>query len=200
MEKGFNEDELADIMSEIETLEQDFVEDTSEVQEVAEPQQEDQNEEIVAKEQHEEKQEQHEEPEMQEPEMQDQSEPEQDWEETKVEPIQAEAEDSEVDEEMNEVLDELSQMPVEDVTPQHTKQDDNVHHIKEERPVSVGSKSQTAMSFHVEGDMKLELSFHIGDQFIGVNITEEGLVVGLDGGAKFTIPINTESHSNKKAA
>ena len=193
MEKGFNDDELADIMNEIESLEQDFAEETAEVQVVAEPQQEDQNEEIVAKEQHKEEQEQPEEP--QEPEMQEQSEPEQDWEESKVEPIQAE-----VDEEMNEVLDELSQMPVEDVTPQHTKQDDNVHHIKEERPVSGGSKSQTAMSFHVEGDMKLELSFHIGDQFIGVNITEEGLVVGLDGGAKFTIPVNTESHSNKKAA
>lgn len=192
MEKGFNDDELADIMSEIESLEQDFAQETAEVQkEVEEPQHEDQNEEVVAKEQHEEEvvaKEQHEEPQ------------EQDWEESKVEPIHAQHEEPEVDEEMNEVLDELSQMPVEDVTPKHTKHDDNVHHIKEEMPVSSSNKSQTAMSFHVEGDIKLELSFHIGDQFIGVNITEEGLVVGLDGGAKFTIPVNTQPQSNKKAA
>jgi flagellar motor protein MotB len=197
MEKGFNEDELADIMSEIESLEQDFATETAEPQQVsskqedAEPQQEEvehQPEEVVAKEQHE------------EPQAEDSSQSEE-WQESKVEPIQSQQEEdeTEVDEEMNEVLDELSHMPVEDVTPKHTQEDDNIHHFKGEAPMSNNTgKSQTAMSFHVEGDMKLELSFHIGDQFIGVNITEEGLVVGLDGGAKFTIPV--QQQSQKKAA
>lgn len=215
MEKGFNDDELADIMSEIESLEQDFEHETSsqeQTESVDEPVQEQpETQEVVAQEQHDEPEvqpepevheevhaSQHDEPEShQEPE---QVVEEESWQEDKVQPMSAHSdeEEDEVDEEMNEVLDELSQMPVEDVTPKHTKEDDNIHHFKGGEKVSENNKSQTAMSFHVEGDMKLELSFHIGDQFIGVNITDEGLVVGLDGGAKFTIPVNQQA--SKKAA
>lgn len=219
MEKGFNDDELADIMSEIESLEQDFEQSTSPKSEKIQATNAEQDD-FVDEQESDQGFEQEPEPAMevasndsvdpvQEPEQEstpvalDSSE-DNDWEQDKVEPISEQEPEpeqfvDECDSEMNEVLDELSQMPVESIAPKHKKEDDNIHHFKGESTVSKpANKSQTAMSFHVEGDMKLELSFHIGDQFIGVNITEEGLVVGLDGGAKFTIPVNQQAH--KKAA
>lgn len=228
MEKGFNDEELADIMSEIESLEQEFAHDVEkqETQAHVEP---------VAQEEVADTSEQHFEP-AEEPVAQDESHEEQhevfaeepqeveqafeeevhaeveEVQEDKIEPIEtpkasispeeanvhAQLQQEPVDNEMSEVLDELSQMPVEDVTPSHNKQDDNIHHFKGGEKVDKKS-NHTAMSFHVEGDMKLELSFHIGDQFIGVHITDEGLVVGLEGGAKFTIPVNPQP-AQKKAA
>ena len=237
MEKGFNDEELADIMSEIESLEQEFAQDVEEkVQPQDKPHQE--QEEVVAQShEDEEVEEAFEEPQAHE-EIEAQQEPEQSQEpqpeveevvamevqEDKVQPIEEPVEEpkaevsqeeahvhaslqeepvqqvveEEKDSEMNEVLDELSQMPVEDVTPTHHKQDDNIHHFKGGEKVSQKS-NHTAMSFHVEGDMKLELSFHIGDQFIGVHITDEGLVVGLEGGAKFTIPVQPQAEQKKAA-
>lgn len=223
MEKGFNDEELADIMSEIESLEQEFVQDVEEQPVQSQPvaEQQEESEEVG------ESTENVEQPQASQPEEQEDESEEVDdafeeevhaqseeVQEDKVQPIEEhkeiisedevhvhasiQQEQEPVDGEMNEVLDELSQMPVSDVTPTHSKQDDNVHHFKGGEKVSE-KKNQTAMSFHVEGDMKLELSFHIADQFIGVNITDEGLVVGLEGGAKFTIPVQPQGQ-NKKAA
>ena len=241
MEKGFNDEELAYIMSEIESLEQEFVQDVAkdekESEPVAQQHEEPVKEEPVAEQHDEPVAEQHEEPEEVVAQEEHESQPEEtevedafddgheevvaheEVKEDKVQPIHEvkepiseqeanvhasiqanhqESVDHSADGEMNEVLDELSQMPVDDVTPAHNKQDDNVHHFKGEE--KVGQKSnQTAMSFHVEGDMKLELSFHIGDQFIGVNITDQGLEVGLEGGAKFTIPVQPQAQQKKAA-
>ena len=106
---------------------------------------------------------------------------------------------------MAEVLGNLSEMPVEDIVPTAVNNDEheeNVHHIKERETVSHKQqqpKGHTAMSFHVEGDMKFELSFHISGKFVGLTVTEEGLEIGLDGGAKFTIPVE-HGAEHKKAS
>jgi len=208
MEKGFNDDELADIMNEIESLEKEFAHDdkaeeaenvemksteetefietpsVNEVEEVVEPHAE--AEEVVDMEEvhaaHE-----HDAPVHTE------------------EPVKEMAPIQEVKEEMAEVLGNLSEMPVEDIVPTAVNNDEheeNVHHIKERETVSHKQqqpKGHTAMSFHVEGDMKFELSFHISGKFVGLTVTEEGLEIGLDGGAKFTIPVE-HGAEHKKAS
>ena len=237
MEKGFNDDELADIMSEIESLEQEFTDDQPEqveaVQEQTEsveqeqPQVEEQPEEVVAQ-QEQEPQVQDEVVAQQEPVQEEvvaKEEPVQEEVVAKEEPVQEEVvakeepvqeqvvakEESfeEVDEEMNEVLDELSEMPVEDVVPQHKVQsyDDNIHHMKQEPQVKKpstwsapqGQPAQTSMSFRVEGEMKLDLNFSIGGQDVNLQVTDHGFEIELAGGAKFTLPLGNQ-HQGKKAA
>jgi hypothetical protein len=55
------------------------------------------------------------------------------------------------------------------------------------------------MNFHVEGDMKLDLSFNISGKVVHLNINEHGFELELEGGMKFSIPLD-EAHSHKKAA
>ncbi len=204
MEKGFNDDELADIMNEIESLEKEFAHD-------------DKVEEIENVEMHAVKEEHVEEPVSKNTpvDFEDEVESETIHASQEVEPVaQAKEEpvmmkpemvsedDFSVEDEMKEVLGELSEMSVEDVVPTKSFQsdEDNIHHIKERKPVSKqNSKANTAMSFHVEGDMKFELSFHIAGKFVGLTVTEEGLEIGLDGGAKFTVPVE-HSFAEKKAS
>lgn len=192
MEKGFNDDELADIMSEIESLEQEFSD---------EPQAE-QIESVEAKEQ-----------EPEEVQEQPQHEPVQEEVVAKHEeqPVVAQhsEEDEKVDEQMEEVLDELAQMPVEDVIPEHTEShDDNIHHMKQEPVVSEqqnwshqshGHPAHTSMSFKVEGEMKLDLNFCIGGQNVALQVSDHGFEIELAGGAKFTLPLGA-GHQGKKVA
>lgn len=138
MEKGFNDDELADIMSEIENLEKEFS--------------------------------------APEDELQDQFEEE-------------------------EVFEELSEMPQaeaigEDVEPH----DDQVHRLepkthREESKSFHGAKS--SMSFNVEGDMKLDLSFNISGKTVHLNISEHCFELEFGEGMKFSIPVD---QPHKKAA
>lgn len=199
MDKGFNDDELADIMSEIENLEQEFTE--APVQEDIIAQQEqiksvesgDQAEEqVVAQEE----ETQH----IEVPEHQE---------------IVAEQEQMAVqsDENLNEVLEDLSAMPVEDIVPAQGKKielvNDNIHHLKQDTTTSEKSWSapesshheaaHTSMSFKVEGDMKLDLNFCVGGQDIALHVSDHGFEIELAGGAKFTLPI-ASAHQGKKVA
>ncbi|MBC76465.1 MAG: hypothetical protein CME64_10665 [Halobacteriovoraceae bacterium] len=207
MEKGFNDDELADIMNEIESLEKEFAhDDKAEEAETVEMQapEETENvetqvaEEVESIEPHAEQQE------VQEPVAEEVVAEEVSAAHEEEEPLKEMAPIQEVKEEMQEVLGELSDMPVEDIVPtavDHAEHDENVHHIKERETVSHNHQNQakghTAMSFHVEGDMKFELSFHISGKFVGLTVTEEGLEIGLDGGAKFTIPVEHGAEQKK---
>lgn len=211
MEKGFNDDELADIMSEIESLEQEFTDDQpeqveaysqEEVEQTYSVEEQPEQEEVVAQQEHEQEEPQVEE--HQEEVVAQQEEPEH-----RPEPVVAKEEhQDEIDEEMNEVLDELSEMPVEDVVPQNKVQsyDDNIHHMKQE-PVqekeswsaSHGQPTQTSMSFRVEGEMKLDLNFSIGGQDVNLQVTDHGFEIELAGGAKFTLPLGSQ-HQGKKVA
>ncbi|MEX0798745.1 MAG: hypothetical protein WD025_04845 [Bacteriovoracaceae bacterium] len=208
MEKGFNDDELADIMDEIESLEKEFSDDgdkkqteTVETQPVADHQEED------------EAQKQDDQPHLKEA--------------ASSAPSHEHKKQDHVDDKMEDVLDELAHMPIEDVAPvskvhsqndsnvdskvdakvdakvesDDEERDENIHHLQERSTVSENThaKNETAMSFHVEGDMKFELSFHISGKFVGLTVTEEGLEIGLDGGAKFTVPLE-RSTADKKAS
>jgi hypothetical protein len=176
MDKGFNDDELADIMSEIESLEEEFASDDVETKTT------------------------------------DSIEEEDDFamqEEGPVAPVVAKAPvvnevKAQVDEQMHEVLDELSQMPVEDVVPTSkvVAQDDNIHHMRQvvQAPVkATSSGAHTSMSFKVEGEMQMDLSFCIGGQDVSLHITEQGFEIELAGGAKFILPL-THVKSSAKAA
>jgi hypothetical protein len=166
MEKGFNDDELADIMNEIESLEQEFEE------EVHQATQEVHEEPVVAQEQ-----------------------PSDDTEQ----------EGAFKPEEMNAVLEDLAEMSEEESVPEASQPQPepvqakevapNVHSFPQ--PQSQGS-AQTSMNFQVSGDLNLDLNFHFGQEQVHIWVSEqEGFVIEMSSGAKFTIPV---SASQKKAA
>ncbi len=209
MDKGFNDDELADIMNEIESLEQEFTDESAQPEVEASQEQtesveeevkteEPQVEEVVAQAQ--------EEAQSEVEEVVAEQEPEPVQEEVKPDPVVAGA-----SEEMNEVLEELSEMPVEDVVPEkHAESvNDNIHHMKQEpveeekswsAPVSSHSEpAHTSMSFKVEGEMKLDLNFCIGGQDVNLHVSDHGFEIELAGGAKFTLPLSS-AHQGKKVA
>jgi hypothetical protein len=211
MEKGFNDDELADIMSEIESLEQEFTDDQPEQVEASSQEEVEQTDSVEEQPEQEEvvSQQEHEQEEPQVEEHQEEVVAQQEEPEHRPEPVVAKEEhQDEIDEEMNEVLGELSEMPVEDVVPQHKVQsyDDNIHHMKQE-PVkekeswsaSHGQPAQTSMSFRVEGEMKLDLNFSISGQDVNLQVTDHGFEIELAGGAKFTLPLGSQ-HQGKKVA
>ncbi|MGK0367995.1 MAG: hypothetical protein ACI9QD_001135 [Thermoproteota archaeon] len=189
-EKGFNEDELADIMNEIESLEDEF-------EEASEPSVEEEPEVVAAA-----------------PEVIAQEEPEEEDSEDYVDDIIAEevfeepfvsdpveVVHAEKTEEVKEVIAELSEMPVEQSVPgvEEVVEETNVHQFSSPAPTSVsnGSPAHTAMSFQVEGEMKLSMSFMVSGKQFDVCVDEEdGFVITLDGGAQFKVPI----HTNKKVA
>lgn len=201
MEKGFNDDELADIMNEIESLEKEF---SADMQEKAESQ--DQIENIES----------HTGPTIEAKATTESVKETSDFEEEfkakkEVEEHCAEDHDEDHHVEAHHVLGELSKMDVEKTTPtfkseepvhNHTEES-NVRHLEEiktkHKETDHQESAHTTMSFHVEGDMKFDLSFHIGGQFVGLTVTEEGLEIGLEGGAKFTVPVH-EASSIKKAS
>jgi hypothetical protein len=226
MDKGFNDDELADIMSEIESLEQEFASD-DEVVKAQEPGLDEVAQSVAAMVAEEEEDVESEEVESEavaevedteeadepEPMIAQQEEVEEAFEEEQAVMEQApvikhsdsspeSSSDDEFDE-FDEVLEELTSMSVEDIVPQKNTEsfDENIHHIKVENDhkneesvmthKNTPSKSaKTAMSFSVEGDMKLDLSFLIGGNEVQIHVTEAGLEIELEGGAKFTLPVH----------
>lgn len=227
MEKGFNDDELADIMNEIESLEQEFASDDSEAK--AEPGIDEVAQSVAALAQEEEQEEVEpemvQEPEFEEPEIVQEPEVEEEPEmvaeayesemvhedeqpEDIAEPVVSEVESPVVSPVAgeHEVLEQLSDMKVEDIVPEKTPEsyDDNIHHMKiEETPMSKPSHSpksgHTSMNFSVEGDMKLDLSFMIGHNEVKLHVTDQGLEIELEGGAKFSLPVSVPVESKKVA-
>ncbi len=190
MEKGFNDDELADIMNEIESLEKEFAEDTQPDPVVTEePTELNLSDKDLA--------------ELSE---MDNEEPsatqieEQSVEETPV----AETKESTLMQEVTEtsdVLEELNEMPAEQATPSSETWDENVHPItsakKSSAPKTTGGHS--SMSFTVEGDMKLDLAFNVSGKEVYLNISENGFELELEGGMKFSIPLDQLDSSKKSA-
>jgi hypothetical protein len=125
MEKGFNDDELADIMSEIENLEREFADPAPEE---------------------------------------------------------------------NSVLQELAHKPVEESVLQTNHEENKVLAMKH-----APSNAPATMSFKVEGQMSVELSFDVNGQSVSLSVSEEGLSITTDSGAKFTLPM-TKHEAAKKAA
>ena len=237
MDKGFNDDELADIMSEIESLEQEFASD-DEVVKAQEPGLDEVAQSVAAMVAEEENEDQIE-PEVVETaaeEVQAEVEEVQAEDEGHIEPVVAKHHEEEVSHEepsameqapvvahnesspepesnldsgMNEVLEELTEMSVADIVPEKETEsfDENIHHMKIENEDSneesvmthTNKPSKTAMSFSVEGDMKLDLSFLIGGNEVQLHVTEEGLEIELEGGAKFTLPVHGPNGAKQAA-
>lgn len=177
MDKGFNDDELADIMNEIENLEQEFTEEVVAVAPTPAP-----TEEVEVKAEA----------------------------EAKVEVPVASTPHVEVDQEMKDVLNELSEMPVEEVSGDTVQaHDDNVVSLHDTSANTPGSEytapaefapsgGHSQMSFSVEGDMRLDLSFNVSGKIVHLHIGENGFELELDSGMKFSIPLDENAH--KKAA
>ncbi len=129
MEKGFNDEELADIMSEIENLEREFADEAPQ----AEP-----------------------------------------------------AEDD--------VLHELAHKPVAQTVLKTNHEESKVISMKH-----APSQAPASMSFKVEGQMSVHLSFDVNGQSVSLSVSDEGLSITTDSGAKFTLPM-TKHEAAKKAA
>lgn len=89
------------------------------------------------------------------------------------------------------VLEELAQMDEEVSIPMAEKT--NIVSL-ESKPRSVSPHS-TSMNFKVQGNLTLELTFDIGGKTVALEVTESGLNIEMDGGMKFTVPLQ-----DKKAA
>lgn len=134
MEKGFNDQELADIMSEIEALEKEFQdpehqEATSVMQELAE-------------------------------------------------------------------MNEETAIPTAQVIPMSVKEPTMT---TKSTPTKTTSDSQTSMSFHVEGNMNLQLSFTINGEEVKLHVTEQGLNIEMQSGVSLNVPVKSVSASKKVA-
>jgi hypothetical protein len=82
-----------------------------------------------------------------------------------------------------------------------TNNEDNIVSIQSKKEVSqVSSKAESSVIFKVEGNMSLDLTFVISGEEINLKVTEGGLVLGMESGATFNLPINSVSKKAKKAA
>ena len=207
MDRGFNDDELADIMNEIESLEKEFAQDSSEI--VDSPVEQSETE-----------------PTMVKNELSTASDSELnalDGEEDdgfaemagledpadnqlevapvmeeEVAPVMEEEAGPIValhEEESNEVLGELSKLPENKVIPVSESQGE-VHSME-----SSNKKTghETAMEFSVQGEMKLNLTFHVNGKKVELAIDENDFNIELDGGMKFSIPLDSGKEGKKAA-
>lgn len=61
------------------------------------------------------------------------------------------------------------------------------------------SEHSTSMSFKVQGNLSLELSFDIGGKVVSLEVTESGLSIEMEGGMKFSVPVSPETSLKKVA-
>ena len=178
MDQGFNDDELADIMNEIESLEQEFTEETQPDEVEAKAEVEEEKEEIVAK-------------------AETEDAPQSVEEEIQPEPEQPQAQ--------TEIVEELAQKPEAEIEQAHQQADDdhNVHAIKQEPKESHDNSQKkdwgsTSMDFSVEGNMKMNMFFKVSGKTVHLHVNEGAFEIELEGGMKFSIPVHEQS--DKKAA
>jgi hypothetical protein len=100
------------------------------------------------------------------------------------------------EEESPSVMEELADLDEKDSVPLSSS---NIVSLDSKRVAPKASAdAMTAMSFKVQGDLKLDLQFSIGGKVVMLEVTEAGLSIEMEGGVKFTVPV-TESTSLKKA-
>lgn len=197
VEKGFNDDELADIMSEIESLEKDFDEESFD-DSPAEDSTEESDEEMV-----EEVEEEYSEEDFADEEEPVMAQSPQDVaDEVMASPDPVEKVYAEKTPEVKQVVSELAHTPEPcPVVKEAPVVESKVHHMPVKptpSPEWKPSGAQTSMSFKVEGDMKLSMSFFVAGKEFNVWVDEkDGFVIELDGGAQFKVPMH---HAGKKAA
>lgn len=112
---------------------------------------------------------------------------------------------------VNDIPDTLAEeRPVEEEAIETTASEDNPEEtsvdeapMAEVIPMSQNSNPSSApckMDLSIDGTMNVNLHFNVSGQIVSLRVSEEnGLEIGMDGGAKFTIPLNN-ADSAKKAA
>ena len=223
MEKGFNDDELADIMNEIESLEKEFAQDSSEI--VDSPVEQSETEPTMVKNELSTASDSQlnaldgeeddgfaemaglEDPADNQlevaPVMEEEVAPVMEKEvapvmEEEVAPVMEEEAGPIValhEEESNEVLGELSKLPENKVIPVSESQGE-VHSMESS---NTKTGHETAMEFSVQGEMKLNLTFHVNGKKVELAIDENDFNIELDGGMKFSIPLDSGKEGKKAA-
>lgn len=138
MEKGFNDQELADIMNEIEALEKEF----------------------------------------QDPELH--------ADHHVMEEL------AEMDEKLSIPVSKQVEEPVSKIIPMNAKE--TVMSAKK-----TTTDTQTSMSFHVEGNMNLKLSFTINGEEVKLHVTDQGLNIEMESGVSLNVPVKSVSAVKKVA-
>jgi hypothetical protein len=59
------------------------------------------------------------------------------------------------------------------------------------------SSPTSSMSFRVQGELTIDLQFDIGGKVVCLEVSEKGLTIEMDGGAKFSIPVSEKTHHKK---
>lgn len=68
------------------------------------------------------------------------------------------------------------------------------------KPNHAPAKSEkSSMTFKVQGEMSMDLSFEIGGKCISLTVSEAGLTIEMEGGVNFNVPLEQKT-SAKKAA
>lgn len=101
--------------------------------------------------------------------------------------------------EASSVMEELAEMELDQAVPSTNTKETVLAFERKPAPKAVAKASnQSSMSFKVQGDMNLELSFEIGGKTIQLEVTEAGLSIQMEGGVTFSVPVS-DAHSVKKA-
>jgi hypothetical protein len=121
-----------------------------------------------------------------------------------IEALEEEFKTGEGQVEASSVMAELAEMEEEVSVPQTRQLPANEQVIPFKSVAPQGNSAKTtspasAMSFRVQGDITLDLQFDIGGRSIALEVSESGLLIQMDGGVTFNVPLN-EKTSNKKAA
>jgi hypothetical protein len=66
------------------------------------------------------------------------------------------------------------------------------------KEISSSSSPTSSMSFRVQGELTIDMQFDIGGKIVCLEVSEKGLTIEMDGGAKFSVPVS-EKTSLKKA-
>lgn len=227
LEKGFNESELEDIMSEIESLEKDFG-DVTDIEEAPSAE----TEEVVSEEEQ-----AAEDPVIEEPVIEETTAEEPAEQEAVMEvatEVEAVIEEPSVEEPVIEEKEDFENMlesefevtdvatPAEDlkIAPEaierspvqaaieeeveamidhHTEEIESEAEVVEMKQPEVKPMSdigETKMDFSVSGQMNLKLNFWVNGQSIELHVSEEdGFVIEMEGGAKFSLPVGTKKAS-----
>ena len=77
------------------------------------------------------------------------------------------------------IMSQLAELPPQKI---QSAEDKNEH-------IPKAVKKENAMSFHIEGDMKLNLNFFFSGKAVDLSITDTGFEIEIDGGMKFSIPV-----------
>jgi YesN/AraC family two-component response regulator len=118
-----------------------------------------------------------------------------------IEALEEEFKEESVSEASDSVLENLAEMDEVESVPLKTEKPMAVVHQFEQPAAkkTPTTSNSTSMSFKVQGDLNLELSFDIGGKTVSLEVTEAGLTIQMEGGMTFTVPMS-EAQSLKKTA